>query len=134
MSKKEFYERKGADKSDSYTIIGGQSNLKAVAKEAKEKGWEEIKGNNDGFNSLQGESAKKDFFSLINANAIVDANGKVINKDIVDPATKIWQTEDYQNPVQKIMNLVQHETGHPKFKTDHPYGSGYHVPNTIMQV
>jgi RHS repeat-associated protein len=133
MSKKEFYERKGADKTDSYTIIGAGSNLKSVAKEAKEKGWEEVKGNSDGFKSLQGESAKNDFFSLINSDVITDAKGKVINKDIVDQVTKIWETEDYLNPVEKIMNLVQHETGHPKFR-DHYRIEGKHVPYTIMQI
>jgi|JI10StandDraft_1071094.scaffolds.fasta_scaffold00858_15 RHS repeat-associated protein len=126
MSKNEFYGRSGAHQSDSYSIIGGQSNLTAIAKEANEKGWEQIHGNDDGFNSIQGISSKNDYFSLINADLMTK------NVDAIDPESKTVQSEDYLSPTEKIMNIIQHETGHPKFKS-YPKMIGVHVPNTIMQ-
>lgn len=128
MTKEEFYSRKGADKTDSYVIIGTPDQLISFDRQAITKlGWGKclVEGRTGTFNGTS--PGNGDFLALIDANNI----------------KKIGFEENYSSIIGKIATVIEHETLHPK-NTEHPgmysddrqysiyNGNNNHVPGTIM--
>jgi RHS repeat-associated protein len=123
MTKDNFYKRKNADPTDSYVIAANEDQLKEIHsnKTEENKGWEDVPEIVQP-SGISGVSASNDQFSFINAD-------------------KVKIKENYDNIISKISIVIQHETGHPKFK-GHPRNSNRfgptnvacgHISGTIMQ-
>jgi hypothetical protein len=130
MSKKEFYSRKGADKTDSYILIGNGEALHNAAGELKDKGWDQIYGDRKNgrkrdFSELPGESTTglseddNDYIALVNSEYFF----KRIEQGL--------EHDDFSNPVDRAKTVIEHESNHPKFY-DHPEVFKTHVEGTIM--
>jgi RHS repeat-associated protein len=124
MTKSEFYAREGADKTDSYVILGSAKQI--LAQDTKEgTGWEKMEYKTvDDVNEKNGESGATDQIAYINA----------------DNVKQIAEYENYKDVVDKVSKVIQHESGHPKFKNHPRNHNGYtytndaagHVSGTIM--
>jgi hypothetical protein len=126
MTKKEFYSREGADKTDSYVVIGTPDQIISFDNQAITKlGW--------------GKSVIQD--KIYGLNGSTPQNGDQISLLNSDNLKKIGELEKFSSVLMKIARTIEHETLHPKIM-DHPglyneagpvpIGSGGHVRNTIM--
>jgi RHS repeat-associated protein len=122
MSKKEFYSREGAHKSDSYLLLGSNEQLVKAAKQAtsKEGGWDE-RVSRTTYENENGVHSYDDHFGLLNSDNLAQ-NG--IGKD--------GRMERYAGMVDKASKIAVHEDGHSKLNGHPSADKEGHVINTIM--
>lgn len=110
LSKKDFYAREGDKNSakgstkDSYMILGSNSQLKEVAQSAKDGGWDKAVTDRGGYSGISGVSSRSQYFAMLNTDNIkvngIGAKGAM---------------ENFDNPMEKLVTTIMHESGHPKF-------------------
>lgn len=121
MSKDEFYSRKGANKTDSYLLLGSNKQIVNAVKEASTKGWDGSISRTT-YEDNDGRSSNHQYFGALNADNLKQLSGRNARGGITT----------FKSVLEKSSITTMHEAGHPKFKDHKNAYSDGHVPGTIM--